>query len=583
MPQIPKRIVEIVDQLKENQKKPRRQTVRTLLKWFEFERRREHVISKVQEALAFAGLTTEPDFSTAGMDDFLTFVLASEAAAHHAPVEAIPTPIAEEPSNVSDIPAAEASPKDKPLPNGPSEIDADAETNPDDYLEPDEEEETLAGHAPPQTPTTQPDVRPVTSQPADWTISTLRQKMDKKQLDLRPKYQREYVWRLKPELPSRLIESVLLDIPIPPIYFGKLLDGKLEVIDGQQRLTTLIDFVSNRFPLQKLRGLGTLNDKYYRDLSEEHQAKIDDAPIHCVVINTGERAELRYEIFERLNRGSMSLNEQEVRNCVYRGPFNDLIADLEKDASWRHVKGGGSPEPRFKEREMILRFFALANRLSYYTGNLKRFLNQYMEDHAPKTPDQLKAQAAHFRQTMQNVYAVFGDKSARLYNLGSKTNNGAWDTKFSIAALDIQASAMMGQQPAKVQAAAEQIRELFLLLLLTDVEIQTAISKQTTGTKPTNVRWSVFRSRVQQILDGTVVEPRFFSYQFRKQLYDESEECKICHNQIHSFDDSTVDHIHPYVKGGKTVPENGQLAHRTCNARKNMALPLNATTVVSVG
>ena len=462
--------------------------------------------------------------------------------------------------------------------NGSAEVDSNSEPNPDDYLEPDEEEEAPTDQVPQQPSTAQPDVRPVTSQPADWTIAALRQKMDKKQLDLRPKYQREYVWRLKPELPSRLVESVLLDIPIPPIYFGKMLDGRLEVIDGQQRLTTLIDFVSNRFPLQKLRGLGTLNEKYYRDLSEEHQAKIDDAPIHCVVINTGDRTELRYEIFERLNRGSMSLNEQEVRNCVYRGPFNNLIADLEKDTSWRQVKGGDSPEPRFKEREMILRFFAFANRLNFYTGNLKRFLNEYMEGHAPKTPDQLKAQAALFRQTMQNVYAVFGQKSARLYNIGSKTNNGTWDTKFSIAALDIQAAALMGQPPAKVQAAAEQIRELFLLLLLTDAEIQTAISKQTTGTKPTSVRWSVFRLKVQQILDGTVLEPRFFSYQFRKHLYDESKECRICHNQIHSFDDSTVDHAHPYVKGGKTVPENGQLAHRSCNARKNMSPPRTPRT-----
>src|SRR6185437_17158509 len=120
---------------------------------------------------------------------------------------------------------------------------------------------------------------------------------------------------------------------------------------------------------------------------------------------------------------------------------------LERDTAWRHVKGGNFPEPRFKEREMILGFFAFANRHNYYTGNLKRFLNQYMEDHAPTGPDQVRTQATLFRQTMQNVYAVFGEKSARLYNVGSKTNNGTWDTKFSIAALDIQASALMGQSP----------------------------------------------------------------------------------------------------------------------------------------
>jgi hypothetical protein len=79
------------------------------------------------------------------------------------------------------------------------------------------------------------DARPVSSQPYDWTISTLREKYERGQVDLQPHYQREYVWELKPELPSRLIESLLLEIPVAPIYFGKMPGGRLEVFDGQQR------------------------------------------------------------------------------------------------------------------------------------------------------------------------------------------------------------------------------------------------------------------------------------------------------------------------------------------------------------
>jgi len=404
--------------------------------------------------------------------------------------------------------------------------------------------------------------------------------MEKKQVNLQPRYQREYVWESRPALPSRLIESILLDIPIPPLYFGQMADGKLEVIDGQQRLRTLIRFVSNEFALQRLSGRW-LEGRYYRDLSAEQQAKIDDFAIHCVVIDAGNRTDLRFEMFERLNRGSISLNEQEVRNCVYRGPFNDLLAELERDPAWRRVKGGDSPEHRFKEREMILRFFAFANHLDFYAGNLKRFLNDYMENHAPKTPGELKQQAAMFQQTMQNVYAVFGSRSARLYSIGPRTNNGRWDSKFSIAALDIQASALKAQPPAKVQAAAEQIRELFLFLLLTDAELSTAISKQTASTAFTKLRWTKFRSHVQPILDGTQIEPRFFDLQFRQDLWarDQSHRCQICTNQIHSFDDSTVDHKVPYSKGGRTSPENAQLAHRSCNARKNASLPPDASSV----
>ena len=109
-----------------------------------------------------------------------------------------------------------------------------------------------------------PDDRPVTSQSSDWTISALRDKLDRGLLLLQPKFQREYVWSLRPELPSRLIESLLLEIPIPPIYFGKDADGHLEMIDGQQRLTTLINFVSNKFPLRKLNRMASLNHKFFK-------------------------------------------------------------------------------------------------------------------------------------------------------------------------------------------------------------------------------------------------------------------------------------------------------------------------------
>jgi hypothetical protein len=270
----------------------------------------------------------------------------------------------------------------------------------------------------------------------------------------------------------------------------------------------------------------------------------------------------------------MTLNEQELRNCVYRGPFNDLLAELEKDSYWRKSKGGDQPEGRFKEREVILRFFAFANRLPQYSGNLKRFLNEYMGQYAPREPQDLKAHAAQFRQTMQNIYAVFGDKAARLYEINPRTNKGGWDSKFSVTAFDIQASALMNQPTAKVQKSAEQLRELFLFTILTDIEMQDAISKRTGSTLQTKIRWTKFRELVDAVIAGTLVEPRFFDFEFRKDLYDESSMCQLCKNQIHALDDSTVDHIIPYSKGGKTVHENGQLAHRGCNARKNAQMPV---------
>ncbi|MBV9708674.1 MAG: DUF262 domain-containing protein, partial [Chloroflexi bacterium] len=428
----------------------------------------------------------------------------------------------------------------------------------------------------PETSENDRDDKPVSSQPFDWTISTLREKIERGQIDLNPAYQRNYVWGRSPELPSRLIESLLLEIPIPPMYFGKMSSKKLEVIDGQQRLHTLIEFVSNKFKLQRLQRLGSLNDKYFRDLSEEHQAMVLDATIHTIVIDAGNNHNLRYEVFERLNRGSIPLNEQELRNCVYRGPFCDLLAELEKDPLWRKIKGGENPEPRFLEREMILRFFAFANRINHYTGRLKSFLNEYMAEFAPKSTEALKAETAMFHQTLQNLHIVFGQNAGRLYNTGTEdqpSTNGKWDTRFSISAFDIQASALMTRSPDTVQRVADQIEEAFIFFLLTKPQIRLAISRQPAGKFATKLRWSSFRAEVEKILSSVYTEPRFFSSSIRQQLYDDSKICAICRNRIHAFEDCTVDHILPYTKGGKTILANAQIAHRSCNAQKYNRLP----------
>lgn len=358
--------------------------------------------------------------------------------------------------------------------------------------------------------------RPVSSQPHDWTISTLRDKYERGQIDLQPHYQREYVWELRPELPSRLIESILLQIPIPPLYFVRLNTGKIEVVDGQQRLTTLIRFTGNQFPLQKLQKLSDLNGRTFRDLSERDQEKIIDATIRSIVIDAGTNHDLRYEIFERLNRGAMALNEQEIRNCAYRGPFCDLLAELERDANWRKVKGSDVPEPRFIEREMILRFFSFASRIEYYGGNLKKFLNDYMGKHAPNEQHRVAELGSLFRQTMQNVYAAFGENSARLYTVtdGTSMELGKWEQKFSVSALDIQASALIGYSPAKVHAAAKSISEAYKFYLVTNPQVRLAISRRPAGTEATKTRWFGFKPIVQEIMSslstlGGVNEPLF--------------------------------------------------------------------------
>lgn len=563
MQKTPYQIIEMAQKLKDGQIS-RRFKVRAILKWFGAKRRGDAILAEIQTTLSKYGLVTIPPFEKPEIDDYIKFELA---------IPLTNTSDASATNGVTSVESTGTTPKavdeaKEPLPTDSSQTETPALN--EDQLEPDNGDEVQV---------TKPDDHPVTSRICDWPITALTGMLDRGQLDLQPQFQREYVWALRPELPSRLIESLLLKIPIPPIYFGNVRGGRLEVIDGQQRLTTLVKFVRNEFALSKLQRMSSLNGKFFRDLTVEQQERILREPIRSIEIDAAGNTELRYEVFERLNRGSMALNEQELRNCVYRGPFNQLLAELEKDLAWRKVKGG-LIEPRFKEREIILRFFAFANRLPQYTGNLKSFLNEYMRQYAPRDEPGLKNHAVLFRQTMQNIYAVFGTHSARLYEINQRTNNGDWDSKFSVTALDIQAAALMNRSPAKVQLAAEQIRELFLFTMLTDVEMQDAISRRTGSTVQTKIRFTKFKTLVDAIVDGVLVEPRFFDLQFRKELWNKSRVCQLCKNEIHLFEDSTVDHIIPYSKNGKTVVGNGQLAHRCCNARKNAQMPeiTNTTT-----
>ena len=168
---------------------------------------------------------------------------------------------------------------------------------------------------------------------------------------------------------------------------------------------------------------------------------------------------------------------------------------------------------------------------------------------------------------------MFGKNSGRQYSASSPQDaNGSWDTKFSIAAFEIQASALLGHDPARIQKIADQIREFYLFYLLTNPNIKDAISKTTADTETVRLRWVGFKASITPLLEGIVLKPRFFDYSFRKQLYQSSPICALCSNRILTEEDSTVDHIIPHAAGGDTVPENAQLAHRLCNAKKSAAV-----------
>lgn len=197
-----------------------------------------------------------------------------------------------------------------------------------------------------------------------------------------PEYQREFVW--DEERQSKFIESIILGLPIPLIFVAENSDGRLEIVDGSQRIRTLSAFLTNKLRIVGLERLTEINDLYYADFPDSRQRKFKNLPIRMIVLSEKTTDETKNDIFERINRGSDLLKDMEKRKGIYRGKFNDFI--YKKCAIYQDFIDitpiGKFFENRQEHEELILRFFALSEKYPYYerrTG-VAKFLDHYLED-----------------------------------------------------------------------------------------------------------------------------------------------------------------------------------------------------------
>lgn len=242
-------------------------------------------------------------------------------------------------------------------------------------------------------------------------------------LEIQPEFQREIVWK-DPEQ-TRFIDSLAKRLPIPSMCFS--LDyktDKWQVIDGLQRMSTIIRFLSDsKWILSKLDDIDPrISGKHVSEFmdrnSDIHQyySRVENLTLPITVIRCDyskkSHANYLFMIFHRLNTGGTKLNNQEVRNCIYSGTFNDMLKALESNPLWMKInkmkKPGGF---RYTKQEIILRFFALHDQYENYKGRLAKFLNEYMADHRNPSLKFLTEKRALFNRTVDIVFkSVFNGK-----------------------------------------------------------------------------------------------------------------------------------------------------------------------------
>lgn len=223
----------------------------------------------------------------------------------------------------------------------------------------------------------------------DISVKELVSMADQGIINIAPTYQRQFRWPEKNQ--SLLIESVFLGIPIPSLFMAANQDGSWELIDGVQRLSSLIHFtgnsdqqkkISQKTPL-KLTGLDVLTsfeDKTYSELPATIQLKFSLRPLKVTTLSDKSDLKVRFDLFERLNTGGIKLTDQEIRGCVYRGEFNEFINEISKNTSFtKLVNLTDSKSNDGTRQEFVLRFFAYLNDINSFEHSVVGFLNNYME------------------------------------------------------------------------------------------------------------------------------------------------------------------------------------------------------------
>ena len=400
---------------------------------------------------------------------------------------------------------------------------------------------------------------------ADFPLSTLRDMVDDGDIIPNPDYQRDYVYNDKQA--SRLVESVLMGIPIPTIYLCLEEDESYSVIDGQQRITSLVRYLKNEFALSGLQELNELNGKCYTDRPKDIQKKLKSSSLSTISL-LKQSSDLKYEIFARLNQGAVKLNPQELRNCIYRGSFNSMLDDIA--ATNHHLKSLFHDENNRKSyQERILRFFALRNYQDYQSSMLKT-MNSYMEQHRNDGVDDIKAAKEKFNNTIDIIKQVLGNDAFMAFD----RNKNTILEKFSGSVYDSIIIPFSFFDKHSLIVNADKIREAIMKVKMED-EAYREDTYAATGSKVRVVRRiQTIYNLILGITGGTSADTdrRLFTEEERKQLYEASDKkCAICGNLILSLEDCEIDHIIPFAKGGKTELSNAQVVHRLCNREKSDA------------
>lgn len=258
------------------------------------------------------------------------------------------------------------------------------------------------------------------------TVHDVLRRIERGEFVMDPDFQRDFIW--DPVKQSRLIESVVMRIPLPVFYLAEDDQERLVVVDGLQRLTTFQRFVNNELRLQ-LKDRPELNSKKFEDLTPKLQNRVEDCNLILYVIDAKVPEQARLDIFERVN-GGVPLSRQQMRNCLYMGAATRFLKDESQTGAFLRATGNSLKTSTMRDREFINRFCAFRILDLGKYRDMDEFLADSLRE-MNNRPESLPAMSSQFRMSLDNNFSLFGKHAFRKHAADqekrSVLNASLWD------------------------------------------------------------------------------------------------------------------------------------------------------------
>lgn len=401
------------------------------------------------------------------------------------------------------------------------------------------------------------------------TLISLFLQYQRGRLDTQPDFQRYEVWSTQKK--SALIESILLDLPIPQVFLAQERDNTSVAVDGQQRLMAIFRFMADEYGLSGV--VSAIVGRKFSELSADLQEKIETYELRVVKILKESDPEVRFLLFQRLNEGSVSLNDQELRNSVWRGPYNEFLKDLSEEPAWWKLLNLKKRHPRMADVELTLRYSAFRDQqyMAHPDKKTGRFLDKQMMIGVGYREKEIKAARRDFKTAIELATVVYGSRACRRYVSGTEEQpEGHWDGRMNRALMDVQLWGFNRYSKGIVVKNADAIREVSIDLM-SHPEFADLITHTISEFRRLERRFDMWKQMLDSVLSDRDQGPRLFPRKDKEAFFEKDATCALCDQAIQSVDDAHLDHVLAHGKGGKTTADNRALTHRYCNQAKGAA------------